>query len=483
MATLAQRARIALKAATGLFSDRAAQDTYGMLANLYRAQGEPPDRGAQGQLDAYSTMPRARSAFGLIAASMAAVDWKLYVARKGKGAQRTAYQHRSLQLASGEVRKQALREQIEAGDVEEVLEHPAIQFITGGSPLLPGVSSRRVQQLQFDLAGETFLLKGRNRLRAPVTAWPIPPTWVQGTPTPQHPFYQVSYRGWQAQIPDTEMLWIRDPDPANPYTRGVGYGKALADELEADEYASKTVRQLFFNRAQPDFLVFPKGEQATMAKSELLRFEQDWVNRLQGYWRAWKPYFLNREVGVHEFEKNFEHLQFTELRNAMRDIVGQTLGIPPELQGIVENSNRATIEAALLIFARIALVPRLEFWRSYYQTCLIPEYDERLIIDYVTPVTEDREFHLKVATAAPWAMDGNEWRALMGHPPKDEFADVHMLPLGGTPVSSDEIELGVAAEPTTHVIGHRDEGKPPEVIAPDDDEDEEPAGKVALLRG
>ena len=472
MASLIQRASAAARAAVGIFSERSAQDAYGMLANLYRAQGEPPDRGAAGQLAAYGTMPRARSAFGLIASSMAAVDWKLYVARKTQNGKRIAYRNRTLQVSTGEVRKTAIREQVEAGELDEILDHPALEFITGGQPLLPGVANRRVQQLHLDLVGEAFLLKGRNALRVPVTAWPIPPTWVIGTPSPSEPFYRLSYRGWQPRIPDSEILWVRDPDPVNPYARGVGFGKALADELEADEYAAKTVRQLFFNRAQPDFVVFPKGDRAEWGDTERKRFEADWTNKLQGFWRAWKPYFVNREIGIHEFEKNFEHLQFNELRTAMRDAVTQTLGIPPEKLGIIANSNRATIDAADLIFAKNVQVPRLEFWRSYYQTCLIPEYDDRLIIDYVSPVTEDRDFYVKVATAAPWTLDGNEWRALMGQAPKDELEDVHMLPAGGTPVSLDEILL--QPEPAAP-----DKGTPPEVTPPMDDE---PAGKVAIYR-
>lgn len=471
MATILQRARAAASAAVGIFSESAARDAHGMLSNLYRLGGEPPDRGAEGQLGVYGTNPRARSAFGLIASSMAAVDWKLYIGRKTVNGQRVAYRDRQLQKALGQSRKDLLQSRRNTDELDEVTDHPALDFINAGSALLPGVSSRRVQQLHMDLVGETFLLKGRNALKTSVNAWPIPPTWVKGTPTPQDPFYRVQYRGWNVPIPDADILWVRDPDPANPYTRGVGYGKALADELEADEYAAKTVRQLFFNRARPDFIVYPDGDRAEMGDANMKRFEQDWTNRLQGFWRAWKPYFANRKIGIHEFTQNFEHLQFTELRSSMRDAINQTLGIPPEKLGIIENSNRSTIDAADLIFAKNVLVPRLEFWRSYYQTCLIPEYDPRLIIDYVTPVTEDREFFLKVATTAPWTLDGNEYRALMGQEPKDEYDGVIMLPASGTPVNLEDI-----LEPPEPIVP--DTGMPPDV--PEDDE--EPAGKMVIQR-
>ena len=47
------------------------------------------------------------------------------------------------------------------------------------------------------------------------------------------------------------------------------------------------------------------------------------------------------------------------------------------------------------------------------QERLIPLYDDRLILDYATPIEEDREHNLKVAQAAPWALSVNEWREMM----------------------------------------------------------------------
>ena len=53
-------------------------------------------------------------------------------------------------------------------------------------------------------------------------------------------------------------------------------------------------------------------------------------------------------------------MTFTELRSFERDAIIQTFNVPPELVGVIENSNRATIEAALTIMAIQVIVPRLE---------------------------------------------------------------------------------------------------------------------------
>lgn len=425
-------------------------------------QTEPPEKGAAGILEGYSHMPWLRACAGKVAASMAAVEWRLYVTRKGKGAHRKAYRDRRLQRAGHEQRKGLLNERANMDELDEITDHPFLDLLTKGNGYHTGVALRRIESLHLDLVGEAFMLKGRNGLGAPTALWPIPPTWIQNTSTPAHPFFRVSYRGWNEEIPAAEVMWMCDPNPAQPYGRGVGLGQAVSDEAEIDEMTAKTSRQLFFNRAQPDFVVYPVGERAEMGKPEVARFQQDWMDRLQGYWRSWKPYFANRQIGIYEFQKNMETLQVVAIRNQERDIILQIWGIPPEKLGIVSSSNRATIDGADLVYAKDVLVPRLEFRRSFFQEMLIPEYDDRLIVDYVTPVMEDKEFALKVAQAAPWAMDGNEWRSIMGLSEVQEFDGVYFLPSMTIPVSADQLVVD-AGPPDS---GVPDEIPPPDVAVP-----------------
>jgi hypothetical protein len=203
-----------------------------------------------------------------------------------------------------------------------------------------------------------------------------------------------------------------------------------------------------------------------MNPTETKRFEQDWLNRLQGYWRSSKPHFMSREVGVYEFQKNLKEMMLTEVRMQERDIILQVWGMPPEKLGILNNSNRATIEGSDLIYAKDVLVPRLEMRRSMFQELLMPEYDDRLIVDYVTPVMEDKEFELKVAMAAPWAMEANEWRAIMGRGDLEQFKDVVFVPPSVTPVRIDDllpptnVDLGPTPEQDTLVVDPEEDALP-----------------------
>jgi hypothetical protein len=59
-------------------------------------------------------------------------------------------------------------------------------------------------------------------------------------------------------------------------------------------------------------------------------------------------------------------------------------------------------------------MPRGEFQRTYFQEKLLPEFDERLIIDFVNPTPSDPDFLLKAAQAEPQTLRINEWRDLQG---------------------------------------------------------------------
>lgn len=443
--TLRDRLRLAKRALVGTFDADSAKVAWGLLSGIFPgAAGTPPTRGTEEFLKAYSTMPWLRAVAGRVAGSIASTDWQLFVARRNGG---KAVRQKALQRAPFFERKSLIQERLDSGELQRLEEHPLLDLIDNGNPVLTGLAVRKVTQLHLDIVGEAFWLKERDGLQTPTGIWPIPPNWIMATPTPARRGFRVSFRGWQGEIPDTEFVWFADPDPWNPYGRGTGAARALADELETDEYAAKFLRQRFFNQARPDFLVFPKGENTTLKDSEVVRLQQRWLDEHQGFWRQFKPMFLSREVGIHEFgAQDFRELQMVQLRQNERDTIIQTFGgFPPEMLGIHESSNRSMIEAASFMFALWTLVPRLEFQRAVMQERLVPEFDERLILDYASPVEEDKEFALKAATAAPWAPTVDEWRTkFQGLPEKEDGSGkVHMVPFSLTPTQ----DLGAVPEP------------------------------------
>jgi len=433
--SLTQRLSIAAKAFVGIFNDDSARQAHGLLGGVLNGQSDPPYRGSTSILDAYSTMPWLRAVSQRIATSVAsATQWKLY-APKSNRRENVRVLQRSSDYNS---RQRIIKEQ--GRELLEVESHILLDALNRANSYMTGQSLFKMTQIHLDLIGESFWIKERNAFGAPVEFWPVPPDWIQDTPTPDRRSFRVSFRGWQGEIPETEVLWMADLDPANPYGRGTGLARTLSDELETDEYAAKHTRQLFFNRARPDMIIWPKQQGAHdigLQQDQVRRLEERWLDGHQGFWRAFKPFFVGREIEVHEVNQSLQELQLVELRQFERDMIVQVFGIPPEMLGILQNSNRATIDSADYLFSRWVLAPRLEFLRSQLQERLVPEYDDRLVLDFVSPVQEDRTYMLDAAKAAPWSMKVDEWRVLQGQEPlNDEHGQVHMMPVNLIPVDS-----------------------------------------------
>jgi hypothetical protein len=409
-----------------------------MLSGVFGGTiGEPPKRDVPEFLKAYSELPWLRTAVQRIAEQVASVHWEVSARTNRKG---KAILDESLQRAPLAVRTRELRRLKELGELKKIEQTPFLDALTKGNGMMTGLGVRYLMAVYHTLVGEVAFFKERGEWGVPTALWPIPPSWILQTPTPTHPRFRVSYRTWQQELPDSDVFWYTEPDPVNPYGRGSGMARALADELDADEYAAKFMRGFFYNRAAPNLIV--SGEELA---------NRDNVKRLQDVWKAkygnrpdkaHEPFFTSAKIDVKEVGQKVREMQLPELREFGRDVVIQFFGLPPEILGIVENSNRSTIESADYLMARYVLTPRLEVQREAFQQRLAPEYDERYIVGYVSPIQEDKEFRLKAMTAAPWAATADEWRAVQGFAEKEDGSGkVHMVPINLEPRESLDVPV------------------------------------------
>lgn len=407
------------------------------LSSVLSHRGTPPLRHVEDLLVAYARLPWLRAVVGKIGFSTASIPWKLYV-QASPGAPMDALgmplgsvRSKALQRAGFAVRQKMIRRMKTTGDLVEIENHVSLDLMDKFNGMMTGLSARKLTQVHLDLVGEAFWLKQRDPLGVVIGLWPIPPPWIRNTPTPSRPFYRLEFSSWKAEVPVSEMVWFCELDPHRPYWRGKGTAEALGDELETDEYAAKHTKVEFYNRGVPELLVTAEN----MGDDETRRLEVDWKQRNRGIFKALQVYFLNRKVDVKQLGQSFKSLQLIQLRQFERDMVIQVFGVPPEILGIIEKSNRATIDAADFLFARWVLVPRMEMQREVMQEMLISEFDERLILDYESPIKEDFERQLAAAKATPWNMKMDEWRVMQGQEPlPDGRGDIFWVPQNMIPV-------------------------------------------------
>lgn len=445
----------------------------GVLVSAYGTTA--PRRGTRELLQAYREQPWLRTVASRIARGVANAKWSVYVRAEAPARSSATYRSRiaatgrvrdvatapafdwrrdrsvrDWALISGDIEQRAAhrRELAAAGLLREVPDHPLLDVLNRPNSFLTGRASIQVTQNHLDIKGESFwLLQMEDGV--PVGYMPIPPHWVTETPSSSSPTFRVSYGALQMNVPAEQMIWLRDPDPENPYSRGTGVGEALGDELETDEAAAKYVKNWFFNNGMPSAVVSFEGADATSLK----QLREGWEREHRGLHNAHRVHFSAGKMNALRLDASFKDTQVNELRKMSRDTIAQVFAVPPEMIGIIENSNRATISAARYIYALGVEFPRVEFLRDELQAQLAPIFDEDIAIEAEVSVPDDDQRRLDVFRAMPGAFGLNEWRGEAGYEPRPEFEGLF------PPLAMPGQQLEDPAPP---------EAKQPELEEPDD---------------
>lgn len=456
--------------AKGLFSDGVSASGQKLLSGVITG-GQAPTRGTRELLLSYKRIPQVRSVVHRIAYDVAGVPFRVLRAARAPGGAKRYKNLGGGGFTGAKVRREMMQDAVASGDLVEVDNHPFLDLMQFMNPALRGQASRAVTGIWEELAGESFWIYERNGMANVCEAWPIPPHWVLELPHNDFPNFRVSWLGFNKVLPAADVCWQKYPDADNPYARGAGVGTALADELDVDEFATKHIRNWFHNSAMPAAIAALEGASG----KEVELFQADWENRFKGAKKAHQLKFTNGKLSLQQLSDTFKDQQLVELRRATRDICRETFNMPPELVGILENSNRATIDAAYFLYSTGVLCPRLDFRVSNLQP-LLEEWDDGLVLDYVSPVPEDREFKKSVMVALPTNYTVNEHRALAGQPPLEDGGD-ELYEAAGISFG------GFGGDPLPPGKPEPEPGEDPSDVVEDEDEDETEPKFVKSLRG
>lgn len=380
----------------------------------------PPTLGSEELISYYKQSPRLHMAVSRIADAFANVEWRVgYLKPKGRSSKQAL---RAKSVTPTTIQK--LRQKAEEQELEfvEIDQHLMLELLYGGNAILPGLDVRRLGQIYLELLGESYALTQRNGAGKPVALWPFPATWIRKRPTVDYQYYDIKLGATTHTIDPNEVFVVRNPDPANPMVGGVGAGQALGTELDTDEYAAEFTKAHFYNHGTPSrILAFEK-----ISDTEAKRLGATYRQKYQGVKKAGQVEIVGgmKPVDI-KLSDSIAESGVDAVRTNARDVITQTFGLPPEVLGIIESSNRATIEGADVIMARYVVRPRAEKWLGYLQRLAL-EYDPRLIVTYDDPTPDDRDRQLEYAKAAPWALTRGEWRERAGAEDRGDVDEIHI---------------------------------------------------------
>ena len=328
-------------------------------------------------------------------------------------------------------------------NAEVIGEHELYDLLERPVPTFPEIDGWTLRYLTFayiDLVGECGWLKVRKSEtnKTIIALLPIPKAWIISKPTIGNHVYQIVPYGVTGGVALTvapeDFVFFKDVDLNDPYGNGKGISESIADELETDEYASKYQKNFFFNDATPPYVV--TGYQGNEQGAE--RLKKTLKEKIGGFRKAREPAVLTGAMDVKSLGISPKELDMVESRKFLRDECLQHYQLPPEVFGIIENSNRATIDASYYLTQKNVIVPRLKFFERVVNAQLLFEYDD-IICRHDIKIIEDEDLNLRIYSfgVQNGCITKEQYCEKFGINPKPDEGH-YIIPIGHTVVSVDE---------------------------------------------
>lgn len=348
----------------------------------------------------------------------------------------------------------------------EIVTHPLVDALNMGNQAFPGLTVRLLALKYLCILDECHLLKERNSAGKVIALWPLPSHDITRRPVLGIGIYEVRIGGKLIIYEAEDVIGIVSPDPERPYGAGKGIGASLGDDFETELFTTRFTKNFFRNSARPDLLITAADKDTPLDKDAAKRMEKKWLQKLRGVARSSVPYFLSGgKVDIKELNKDFDKLAMKDMKALSRDAVLQVYGFPPEALGIIENSNRATIEAAELFLTKHVVMPKLALIRSVFQL-EINKTDPSIKINFINPVKDDTKDKIDLMKTRPEAFTLNEIRKAAGEEMVDGL-DLHPVPFN---ISFEDTpaEDGEQSPPSGVAFFLPIKDGPPEIILPKD---------------
>jgi HK97 family phage portal protein len=301
----------------------------------------------------------------------------------------------------------------------------------------------------YVVVGEAFLLKVRKPNGKIIALQPISPSWVVKTPTETGSYWEIypygTAGGNSIVVPREDVIYFKDINLLDPFGRGKGLSESIGDEIQSDEYASKYAKNLFFNDATPSAIIYaPNGN-----KESADQIKQTWLQKMAGFHHAKEPMVLTGEGS--KFEKVSQsptEMDFVNSRKFLRDSANEHYRLPPEIMGILQNSNRSTIDSAYYLLNKNVLADYLRMYERTMNTQLLWEdydTDRKLMFRHENNIEEDIAQKLQIANSGVSAgtLTVNDWRVAMGFEKDERSGDVYLRSMATmeVPFNSEIVEL------------------------------------------
>lgn len=304
-------------------------------------------------------------------------------------------------------------------EIVEVAEHPFLDMMTNINPFYNKTDFLYLTDVFMELTGDSYWHITRNRQGMPIQLWALPSQNMSIIPDERYFIGKYRYNNGDSHVDykPEDIIQFKFPNPADLY-----YGKsplsAVATAYNVQEDLNNYTKEILENMGV--ISGFFTTEQS-LDDNSFDRLSGVLKNSFSGKGRRGKTPLLDNGLMFNKAGTSPSELLMTDAYSRVIQEIVAAYGLHMALL-TSESVNRSNAEAAMYIYVRDTIQPRLQFISEKINEKLLPMYDENLFCAFDNPVVQDSELELKKNIEyRKWGIiTGNEVRKKEGYPEINE---------------------------------------------------------------
>lgn len=303
------------------------------------------------------------------------------------------------------------------GDIREYVTHEVLDLLYRPNPFQTRSEFWKITTINKKLTGETFWLKVRNPRGKVIELWNLRPDMMTIISDPQNFIKGYTLRkldGTEVAFEPKDIIHFKEPNPNDTY-RGLSPIKPAQSRIMTEDFATRFQKNFFENNARPDALLISED---SLAKEQREELAASWNAKHQGKGKSSRIGILEGGMQYQQVSVTQKEMDYIESLKFTRDDILVAFGVPKSVI-TTDDVNLANANSGLKTFLSETILPEItSLVEVINEMLIIPDFGERLYVDFEDPTPLDRQMQLNEFTAGygKW-ITANEIRAALNLEP------------------------------------------------------------------
>ena len=263
--------------------------------------------------------------------------------------------------------------------------HDVLSLLEKPNQFYSGRLLRMAAALSYNLDGNVYFLKIRNKQLKPIELWYIPHWMIEPhfpeSSTKYIDYYNYSPQGINIPVDPSDVIHVRfGIDPYNT-RKGMSPLKSLFREIFTDDEAANFSASLLRNMGIPGLIISPGSDNVAATPADVEAIKKKFKEKFGRDCRG-EPLIMTTKTDVKQFGFSPGDMDLSKLREIPEERVTAILGVPAAVVGFGTGLQQTKVGATMKELREAAyedcIIPMQNLFADEINTQLLPDFEENL---------------------------------------------------------------------------------------------------------